>query len=428
MFKSRLLLSLTAFSVSFCIGLLTARDFGKAVLTGSITVVASLVGVAASEGGSRNALTQRAEELKFHIRALQRRRAEAYEALVMMTAERDQIANSLNSMQTQLRNLQIQSSNLWQQKEELSWNLGASAPSPTANQVYSLQVRIQELEQKEAELNNSLSATLSAKQRAELALKTTQAELNQLQAQLVEQAHRKDDIAKDIAALTAQKQQLEMELLALEPKVKDLERYRAELNQFLVAAEPKRQQVELSSRSLQGAIEQLQVQISSLHGELGQLETQILERRDQKEMLDQELASLKGELKTPGKVAIRQSEVHPSSSNVTLPTIELPVIEPPITDSSEIDSPGTEWLNFLHQLPDPEVKALIAISEHSNPSPVLKQIAEDHLTMPELLIDSINEWAMDTIGDLVIDPSANAPIVAPEYAETVKQLIATLRQ
>lgn len=408
MFKSRLLLSLTAFIVSFFIGLLTARDFNKALLTGAITVVASLIGAAATEGRYRNALSQRGEELKSHIRALQRRRAEAYEALVIMTTERDQIANSLNSMQTQLRNLQIQSSNLWKQKEELSWNLGESEPSPTANQLYGLQVRIKELEQKEAELNNALSATLSAKQRAELALKTSQAELNQLQAQLLEHANRKDSLAKDIAALTAQKQQLEMEVVSLQPRVNDLERYRTELNQFLASAEPKRQQVENSSRSLQGAIEQLQVQISSLHGELGQLETQILERRDQKDMLDQELAALRGELKASGHVTDQP--------------------EPQISQVPEAELPTMEWMNFFNQLPDPEFKALIAIAEHSNPSPALKQIAEDHLTMPELLIDSINERAMDTVGDLVIDPSANAPIVAPEYAETIHYLLESLRK
>ncbi|MBW4421814.1 MAG: hypothetical protein KME13_21775 [Myxacorys californica WJT36-NPBG1] len=410
MFKSRLLLSLTAFIISFFIGLLTARDFNKALLTGGITVVASLVGAAATEGRYRNALSQRGEELKSHIRALQRRRAEAYEALVIMTSERDQIANSLNSMQTQLRNLQIQSSNLWKQKEELSWNLGTSEPSPTANQMYGLQVRIKELEQKEAELNHSLSATLSAKQRAELALKTNQAELNQLQAQLLEHANRKDNLAKEIAALAAQKQQLEVELVSLQPRVVDLERYRTELNQFLASAEPKRQQVENSSRSLQGAIEQLQVQISSLHGELGQLETQILERRDQKDMLDQELAALKGELSASEKITAADSP------------------EPQTSQIPEAGLPTMDWMNFFNQLPDPEFKALIAIAEHSNPSPALKQIAEDHLTMPELLIDSINERAMDTVGDLVIDPSANTPIVAPEYAETIHYLLESLRK
>lgn len=389
MFKSRLLLSLVALIVSFLISLLVTRDFGKTVLTSAITLFASLIGAAVSETQYRRSLSVRAEELRGHIRALQRRRQETYESLVLMTQEHDRISNSLNALQTQLRNLQIQSANLWQQKEELSWNLTSPQASP-ANQIYSLQIKLQELEQKEAELNKSLSATLSTKQRAELGLKTAQAELNQLQAQLAEQQNNKAALSQEVNALIKQKQQLETQLVTLQPKVRDLEQYRSELNQFFASAEPKRQQVENSSRSLQGAIEQLQTQISSLHGELGQLETQILDRRSQKESLDQELAVLREQLES-GK------------------PLESPL--PP------------EWAAFLRQLSAPEFEALRAIVEQPNPSPTLKHIAEQSLTMPELLIDGINEHAIDTIGDFVLDPGSGSAIVAPEYVEIIKQLL-----
>ncbi len=389
MFKSRLLLSLVALSVSFCISLLITRDLGKSVINGAVTLFASLVGVAVAESQHRQALAQRSEELTGHIRALQRRRAETYESLVMMSQERDRISNSLNSLQTQLRNLQIQSANLWQQKEELSWNISSPQASPE-NQIFVLQTKLQELEQKEAELNKSLSATLSAKQRAELGLKTTQAQLNQFQAQLAEQQSQKSELTKEVNALLSQRQQLDTQMATLQPKVKELEKYRAELNQFLATAEPKRQQVESSSKSLHGAIENLQTQISSLQGELGQLEHQILDRRQQKELLDRELSSLRHEFE-------------------------------PDADSR----PGSEWVTFMNQLQQSELEALSAISHQPNPNAALKQIAEASLTMPELLIDSINERAIETIGDFVIDPTpgSSAPTIAPEYLETVKQLL-----
>lgn len=389
MFKSRLLLSLVALSVSFCISLLITRDFGKSVINGAVTLFASLVGASVAEGRHRQALYQRSEELTGHIRALQRRRAETYEALVMMTQERDRISNSLNSLQSQLRGLQIQSANLWQQKEELSWNITSPQASPE-NQIFVLQTKLQELEQKEAELNKSLSATLSAKQRAELGLKTTQAQLNQFQAQLAEQQSQKSELAKEVNALLSQRQQLDMQLATLQPKVKELEKYRTELNQFLVTAEPKRQQVESSSKSLHGAIETLQTQISSLQGELGQLEHQILDRRQQKEMLDRELTTLRHELE-------------------------------PDADSQ----PSSEWITFLNQLQPSELEALQAIAHQSNPNATLKQIAEANLTMPELLIDSINERSIETIGDFVIDPTpgSSAPSIAAEYLDTVRKLL-----
>ncbi|BAU11159.1 hypothetical protein LEP3755_16520 [Leptolyngbya sp. NIES-3755] len=389
MFKSRLMLSLIAFSVSFVISLLITRDLTRSLISGAVTLFASLVGAAFSENQYRQALYRRSEELTTHIRSLQRKRAEAYESLVLITQERDRISNSLNSLQTQLRNLQVQSANLWQQKEELSWNLTSPQASP-ANQIYVLQAKLQELEQKEAELNKSLSATLSAKQRAELGLKTTQAQLNQFQAQLAEQQSQKAELAKEVNALLSQKQQLEVQLTTLQPKVKELEKYRSELSQFLETAEPKRKQVESSSKSLQGAIENLQTQISSLQGELGQLEHQILERRQQKEVLDQELTTLRRELEPDA-----ESEAY------------------------------SEWKIFFTQLQPPEFEALTAIAHQSNPNATLKQIAEANLTMPELLIDAINERSIETIGDFVIDPTpGTAPAIAPEYLETVRQLLA----
>lgn len=387
MFKSRLLLSLVALSVSFCLSLLITRDFSKSLITGTLTLFASLVGAAVAEGQHRQALNQRSHELTGHIRALQRKRSEAYEALVMMTQERDQISNSLNALQTQLRNLQIQSSNLWQQKEELSWNITSPQASP-ANQIYVLQTKLQELEQKEAELNKSLSATLSAKQRAELGLKTTQAQVNQFQAQLAEQQSQKAELTKEVNALFAQRQQLEIQVATLQPKVKELEKYRSELTQFLESAEPKRQQVEGSSKSLQGAIENLQSQISSLQSELGQLEHQILDRRQQKELLDLELSTMRRELE-------------------------------PDADSQ----PTSEWIDFINQLPQSELEALSAIVTQPNPNRLLKEIAEMNLTMPELLIDSLNERAIETVGDLIIETTTNAPTVAPEYLDIIKNLL-----
>lgn len=388
MFKSRLFLSLIALSVSFAISLLITRNFGTSVINGFVTLFASLVGAAVTENQHRQALYRRSEELTGHIRALKRRRAEAYEALVLITQEHEQISNSLNSLQTQLRTLQIQSSNLWQQKEELSWNLTSPQASPS-NQIYALQTKLQELEQKEAELNQSLSATLSAKQRAELGLKTTQSQLNQFQAQLAELQSQKAELTKEVNALSSQRQQLDTQIATLQPKVKELEKYRNELNQFLSSAEPKRQQVESSSKSLQGAIGNLQAQIASLQTELGQLEQQILDRRVQKETLDLELSTLRHELE-------------------------------PDTDSP----PASEWETFLHQLQPSELEALSAIAYQSNPNATLKQIAEASLTMPELLIDAINEHALDTIGDFVIDPTPGSEIaIAPEYLETVKQVL-----
>ena len=179
-------------------------------------------------------------------------------------------------------------------------------------------------------------------------------------------------------------------------------------------AEPKRQQVETGSKSLQAAIEQLQLQISSLHAELGQLETQILDRRQQKEALDHEILALQKPLPDQVTDVIHKVEVVPLN----------PRSNGSVIKSASPDLPA-EWTQFFTHLSESELKALRAIAEQKNLMPRLKKIAEDNLTMPELLIDAINERALDTIGDMILEPGlSNTPtMIAEEYRAIVQKLI-----
>lgn len=403
MFKSRLLLSLVAFAVSVGISFLTGRDIGRALLTGLVTFFASLVGVAVAERRYYYLFEQRAAELMAHIRSLQHRRSEAYEALIALSEEHDRLQD-LDSPPLQT----VEKPNA-----AVSWNLAnPSAPVQTpSGQAHLRQPKPQALEHQEAELQESLSSTLAAKQRAELNLTTTQAELNQIKAQILEQKNTRETIGQEITTLTHQKQRIEADLATLQPQINELERYRSELDQFLLAAEPKRQQVETGSKSLQAAIGQLQLQISSLHEELGQLETQILDRRQQKEDLDRDVAALKGTL---AKDVTNEVSIVPANQRSIKTVIKSAAPDLPI-----------EWTQFFTQLSASELAALGAIAKQKNLMPTLKKIAEDTLTMPELLIDSINERALDTIGDMILEPgSGNTPtMIAEEYRSIVQKLL-----
>ncbi len=404
MVKSRLLLSLVAFAVSVGISFLTGRDFGRALLTGLITFFASLVGVAVAERHYHRLFEQRAAELMAHIRGLQHKRSEAYEALLALSEEHDRLAQDLDFPRLQT---------VEKPKTAVSWNLAnPSAPvQAPSSQVHLRQTKLQALERQEAELKELVSSTLAAKQRAELNLTTTQAELNQIKAQILEQKNAKETLVQEITTLTHQKQRIETDLSTLQPQITELERYRSELDQFLLSAEPKRQQVETGSKSLQAAIEQLQLQISSLHAELGQLETQILNRRQQKEDLDRDVAVLK---ETLAKEVTNKGSIVPVNQRATGAAIKSAAPDLPI-----------EWTQFFTQLSASELAALAAITKQKNLMPTLKKIAEDTLTMPELLIDSINERALDTIGDMILEPgSGNTPTkIAEEYRLLVQKLL-----
>lgn len=61
-----------------------------------------------------------------------------------------------------------------------------------------------------------------------------------------------------------------------------------------------------------------------------------------------------------------------------------------------------EWTEFSGQLSPQHVQAIYALLG-VNPDTELMRVAEQYGTMPALLLDEINDMAMETIGDLLID-------------------------
>lgn len=64
-----------------------------------------------------------------------------------------------------------------------------------------------------------------------------------------------------------------------------------------------------------------------------------------------------------------------------------------------------------------------AILEQDNPRDTIKQIAEANITMPNLLIDAINEIASNTIGELIIETNTEVPEIVEEHLLNVKTMI-----
>jgi ABC-type methionine transport system ATPase subunit len=99
------------------------------------------------------------------------------------------------------------------------------------------------------------------------------------------------------------------------------------------------------------------------------------------------------------------------------------LLEPVDTKKHHPEDLPTEWHNFLENLPAYEIEVLKAIVEQDNPFPTIKQIAEAHITMPNLLIDAINEIANNTIGELIIETNTEVPEIVEEHLLNVKTII-----
>ena len=77
------------------------------------------------------------------------------------------------------------------------------------------------------------------------------------------------------------------------------------------------------------------------------------------------------------------------------------------------------------RLPKYELQVLKALVKEDNLNAEIKRIAEENITMPELLIDLINKRSLNTIGDLIIEPGNDSftPIITEEYLTSVKKVI-----
>lgn len=93
-----------------------------------------------------------------------------------------------------------------------------------------------------------------------------------------------------------------------------------------------------------------------------------------------------------------------------------------LPSESLVDLPDG-WDIFSARLVAFQYRALKTIFEGGNVSQALNEIAEENALMPELLIDGINELALDTIGDVIIEPGSNPPAIEDEDLESVKKLI-----
>jgi predicted nucleic acid-binding Zn-ribbon protein len=349
----------------------------------------------------------------------------------------------------------------------VSWDLTEPRQSSIERQIDDLEQRIQILADQESDLQASIDAAINAKQKADLHRTTSEAELHQIQAQITEQEALKQTLHQTILELEQQQQQLQAEIPQLHTQIQELEEYRTTLEQTIQSGTQAGSSAGVTA--LQSTIEQMQSQIGALRSELEDLETQIIDRRNHKQLLDQavDCSSTASGPTTPvvapsptTNAAATQLQLleiadptAPSITSTDRPaTTPSTRIEATITTEPEVvlaaeagqknqktpsrQSPpyqenglSAEWIAFKGNLQPYEFQALCAIALEENPTSVLKQLAESNLTMPEMLIDTINEQALESIGDLILEAGHDAAstIIAQEYRDEVATLIATHR-
>lgn len=84
----------------------------------------------------------------------------------------------------------------------------------------------------------------------------------------------------------------------------------------------------------------------------------------------------------------------------------------------------SELQEFVGCLVPEQQKALHALLSCEHPESELERIAEEAMTMPQIILDDINGMAMQVLGDLIVDAMEQEPRVMDEYLTTLKKSIA----
>ncbi|MEH2210306.1 MAG: tellurite resistance TerB C-terminal domain-containing protein [Nostoc sp.] len=409
---NRFILVIVAFSVSFGLSLVPSWDFNKAFLTGVITAVTIHTTALFIDKRRRN--------YEMYVLGSLRKRIKDMEGLkARVVREINQIEEHHNLLYAESQQLQNQVIESRSQRDSLHRELRtfAGQKKQLETEVSSLQTEIHNLQNNQNELNNAFSILTAEKRRLESNCNVSRAEITQLQSQISELQHEKQEVESNLTLLGRLKPQLEEKLYELRIAIQELEVETTQNNQLLVATKTERENIQaiLDSSQTQLAehkaeLQQLQGQVSLLQEERDSLQNQVWELLQQVETLNPEPFSDNSQ--DDDIELFPFSEIMESSDVIENSKVETSVNIP------------EEWTNFLENLPGHELQVLKAIVEQDNPNSAIKKIAEANITMPNLLIDSINERANDTIGELIINSDSESPKVYQEHITDVKKMIA----
>jgi chromosome segregation ATPase len=368
-----MVLGSVAFGVSFFLSLVVNRDIGKALLTGVITIPATYTGTVIIHKRRINLEKRLRNSLQNQIQKLEQYKDDLNQFLFDALAQEQEIEASINTLESELNYLRGQVSEGYNQRKSISWELAGfqEQKQQQSAELYSLQSEINKFEEQIKQLNQILLTKTAEIRKAETDLNSIKSEIRQVQAQIVEQQN--------------EKQALEQELLQIQ------------IQKSLLLEEENQTRDSLSFFSL----------------ELIQLQAQVAKQQNEQQATNQELLNLREE---KSKL---EEELHHFRSKAESPSVQLPLLPTPTSSLPK------DWMEFMTHISDYELRVIKAIAQQDNPLQALKRIAEENLTMPEVLIDSINNRAMDTIGDRLIEPGSISipPVIAEEYLSRINQLI-----
>ncbi|MGH8002805.1 MAG: tellurite resistance TerB C-terminal domain-containing protein [Brasilonema sp.] len=409
--SNRLIIGIVAFGVSFGLSLVLSWDFNKAFLTGFVTVPATYLAALFVDKRQRNHEMLILDSQQRRIRDL-----EGLKSRIVTEVNQLEAHNAL--LHAELSNLQNQVVERRNQRDSLNRELSTYVmeKKQLEGKINYLQNELHTLEQSKIELNKTFSTLTAEKRRLELNYSVSRSEITQLQTQITELQQQKEELESSLTLLNRLKPQLEEKLYELRVQIQELEVQENQQKQFILEKETEKKHIQASLNALKTQLAEQQTQLQQLQGQV----TLLQEERDQLQSQVWELLHQMETLTTQEQLNDNGQE----ESEDFFPFSELIESIESIETTASSEKFSEEWAELTKQLQGYEIRILKAMLEQDNPKAVMKKIAEDNITMPNLLIDSINELANDTIGELIIDPSSETPEIYEEHKTNLKKVVA----
>jgi chromosome segregation ATPase len=368
--------ALVGFGISFGLSLIILQNPLTSFINGVVTFSGSFLAVGISDRQRIKREKKVKNSFQHQIKRLEAEENQLYQSLSSVSNIKEQVESKVNSLyleRTHLLNriaeLNFKRNDLYRDVNHLQQQLDQITQAITQKKI-----QIEQLEKREIELNQAIL-------RKSYNSHPSQRRINQL----------KEKVAEVQTTLTVQEQQqqkIEQELINLETYKQEIEGNIYDLNGQIKLLEYKKEGLETSISELQNQKQTLETTLEKYHQETHKLQNSIETKTLQQEEIKQailELENHKQEL---------EIQLYPVSQ---IAVLETPLVEIPHLITNFLPLEWQEWLNFVQQLSPDERKAFKAILEKD--AATLKQIADQQITMPEVIIDLLNDNALKLIGD-----------------------------
>jgi chromosome segregation ATPase len=398
---NHIILGTVAFSVSVSIGVFTNPE--KALLNGVITVLASSAGSIVANKRLKEQEKRHIGSLLHQIEAFEAEKSILYESVSQGMEAKQQLEASINALQIERSQLLIRVSELHAQRNNFYHELAEfqGQKQQKIDEIENLKRQIKQIEQHQIELNQSLWAKTAQVQPAETRLNRLHGELDRLHSRIADKLHQQKQLERDLAILESQKQELGGEAYDLKTNILALKQRGEQINHSLLYLRMQHQEVQETLISLEGELEEMASQVSVKQEQQEQLNRDLANLEHLKQQLESDYHKLQREMEFLHKLRTINFQALPEVIESKLPKF--------------FPEEWLVWLEFSQQLSQNEKIALKAIL--AGDEVALKQIADEQFTIPQSLINSINDRALATFQDILLVSKDDSviPDVNQEY-------------